>query len=209
MPPGRIAIRLFRRSDARSRTRTLRPGFDSLETRALLTNLPPGFSEAVVASGINRPTAMDFAPDGTGRLFVAEQGGSLRVIANGQMLATPFVSLNVDSTNERGLLGVALDPNFATNPYVYVYYTVPGSPAHNRVSRFTASGNVAVPGSEVDLLDIDSLSTDTRHNGGSIHFGPDGKLYVAVGDNKVSANSQSLASLKGKVLRINPDGSIP
>ena len=125
MPPGRIAIRLFRRSDARSRTRTLRPGFDSLETRSLLTNLPPGFSEAVVASGINRPTAMDFAPDGSGRLFVAEQGGALRVIATGSF-GTPFVSLNVDSTNERGLLGVALDPNFATNPYVYVYYTVPG-----------------------------------------------------------------------------------
>jgi glucose/arabinose dehydrogenase len=152
---------------------------------------------------------MDFAPDGSGRLFVAEQGGTLRVIAGGQLLGTPFLSLNVDSTGERGLLGVAFDPNFATDSYVYVYYTVPGSPAHNRVSRFTANGNVAAPGSEVDLLDIDSLSTDTRHNGGAIHFGPDGKLYVAVGDNKVSSNSQSLSSLKGKILRINPDGSIP
>jgi glucose/arabinose dehydrogenase len=209
MASRRIASLLYRRQEARSRSRAVRPAIESLESRVLLTSLPPGFSESVVTGGINRPTAMDFAPDGSGRLFVAEQGGTLGVIVNGQLQATPFVSLNVDSTGERGLLGVAFDLNFATDSYVYVYYTVPGSPAHNRVSRFTASGNVAMPGSEVDLLDIDSLSTDTRHNGGAIHFGPDGKLYIAVGDNKVSSNSQSLSSLKGKILRINPDGSIP
>lgn len=204
-----IASSLIGRPDHGSCARAIRPGLEPLESRALLTNLPAGFSESVIASGINRPTAMELAPDGTGRLFVAEQGGTLRVIANGQLLGSPFLSLNVDSSNERGLLGVALDPNFAANPYVYVYYTVPGSPAHNRLSRFTANGNTAVPGSGVDLLDIDNLSADTRHNGGAIHFGPDGKLYVAVGDNKISTNSQSLSSLKGKVLRINPDGSIP
>jgi glucose/arabinose dehydrogenase len=147
------------------------------------------------------------APDG--RIFVCEQGGALRVIQGGQLLATPFVSLNVDSTGERGLLGIALDPNFQANNYVYVYYTVPGSPAHNRVSRFTASGDAAVPGSEVDLLDLNSLSSATNHNGGAIHFGPDGKLYIGVGENANGANAQSLGNLLGKILRINPDGSIP
>jgi glucose/arabinose dehydrogenase len=185
----------------------LTPACESLEQRELLSILPPNFSETVVASGINQPTAMEFAPDG--RLFVAQQTGQLRVIKNGQLLAQPFLSLNVDSNGERGLLGVAFDPNFTANQYVYVYYTVPGSPAHNRVSRFTANGDVALTGSEVDLLDVDPLSADTRHNGGAIHFGPDGDLYIGVGDNKNGANSQSLSSLKGKILRIRPDGTIP
>jgi glucose/arabinose dehydrogenase len=169
--------------------------------------LPAGFTETMVASGLSRPTAMDFAPDG--RLFVCLQGGQLRVIKNGTLLATPFVSLNVDSTGERGLLGVAFDPNFASNNFVYVYYTVPTAPIHNRVSRFTANGDVAAAGSEVVILDLNNLSSATNHNGGAIHFGPDGKLYVAVGDNATGSNSQTLNNLLGKVLRINSDGSIP
>src|SRR5262249_33295487 len=110
---------------------------------------------------------------------------------------------------ERGLLGVAFDPDFATNQFVYVYHTVPGSPPHNRVSRFTANGDVAASGSEVPILDLDNLSGATNHNGGAIHFGPDGKLYVDVGENADASNSQSLDNRLGKVLRINPDGSIP
>jgi hypothetical protein len=106
-------------------------------------------------------------------------------------------------------LGIAFDPNFATNNFVYVYYTVPTSPRHNRVSRFTASGDVAVAGSEFILLELDNLSGATNHNGGAIHFGPDGKLYVAVGENANAANSQTLTNLLGKVLRINSDGTIP
>jgi glucose/arabinose dehydrogenase len=85
---------------------------------------------------------------------------------------------------------------------------VPGTPAHNRVSRFTLSGNTAVPGSEVPLLDLPALG-QPYHNGGSLQFGADGKLYVSVGDNLVGANAQSLATPLGKILRINPDGSIP
>jgi len=80
---------------------------------------------------------------------------------------------------------------------------------HNRVSRFIASGDVAAPGSEVVILDLENLSSATNHNGGAIHFGPDGKLYVAVGDNANGANAPSLASRLGKILRINADGSIP
>jgi len=169
--------------------------------------LPTGFSETQIANGLSSPTAMDLAPDG--RIFVCLQGGQLRVIKNGALLPTPFVSLTVDSAVERGLLGVAFDPNFASNNFVYVYYTVPGDPAHNRISRFTANGDVAVPGSEFVLMDLDNLSGAGNHNGGAIHFGPDGKLYVAVGDNANRANSQTFSNRLGKILRINSDGSIP
>jgi glucose/arabinose dehydrogenase len=150
---------------------------------------------------------MEFAPDG--RLFVAQQDGNLRVIQDGTLLDTPLLTLSVDSAGERGLLGVASDPDFADNHYLYVYYTVPGSPAHNRVSRFTAAGNVADPGSEFVLLDLDDLSDATNHNGGAIHFGLDGKLYIGVGENANPANAQTLTNLLGKMLRINADGSIP
>lgn len=168
--------------------------------------LPTGFVETQIG-GLSSPTAMDFAPDG--RLFVCLQGGNLRVIKNGALLPAPFLTLTVDSSGERGFLGIAFDPGFASNNFIYVYYTVPGSPAHNRVSRFTANGDVVVPGSEVQLLNLDNLSSATNHNGGAIHFGPDGKLYIAVGENANSANSQTLTNLLGKVLRINSDGTIP
>ncbi len=168
--------------------------------------LPSGFVETQI-SGLSGPTAMEFAPDG--RLFVCLQGGNLRVIKNGVLLPTPFLTLTVDSAGERGLLGVTFDPNFATNNFVYIYYTVPGSPAHNRVSRFSANGDVAVAGSQTNLLELDNLSGAGNHNGGAIHFGPDGKLYIAVGENANGSNSQTLANLLGKVLRINADGTIP
>jgi glucose/arabinose dehydrogenase len=151
---------------------------------------------------------MEFAPDG--RLFVCTQEGNLRVISSsGVLLSSPFLTVTTDSSGERGLLGIAFDPNFATNQYVYIYYTVTSSPPHNRVSRFTANGDVAVPGSETPILDLDDLSTATNHNAGAIHFGPDGKLYVAVGENANPANSQSINTRLGKILRINSDGTIP
>jgi hypothetical protein len=115
----------------------------------------------------------------------------------------------VDSSGERGLLGVAFDPNFNFNHYIYLYYTVPGTPAHNRVSRYTANGDVVVSGSGRVILELNSLSTATNHNGGAIHFGPDGKLYIAVGDNAQGSNAQNLGNLLGKILRINSDGTIP
>jgi glucose/arabinose dehydrogenase len=169
--------------------------------------LPVGFTETNVATGLGSPTALAFAPDG--RIFVCEKGGALRVIdAGGTLLATPFVSLTVDSNGERGLLGVELDPNFATNNFVYVYYTATTPAIHNRVSRFTANGNVAVPGSELPLLNLDNLGA-TNHNGGDLHFGADGKLYISVGENANGGNAQNLTNLLGKILRINADGSIP
>ncbi len=174
-------------------------------TRA--ATVPAGFTESLIASGLASPTAMQFAPDG--RLFVAEQGGRLRVIKDGALLPTPFLTLTVSSAGERGLLGVAFDPQFATNRYVYVYYTATTPAVHNRISRFTANGDVAVPGSEVVLLDLNNLSSATNHNGGALAFGPDGKLYAAVGENANGANAQSFNNLLGKMLRLNKDGTIP
>jgi len=169
--------------------------------------LPSGFTETQIASGLSSPTAMEFAPDG--RLFVCLQGGQLRVIKNNALLPAPFLTVTTNSSGERGLLGIAFDPNFATNQFVYVYYTATTPAIHNRVSRFTANGDVAVAGSEVPILDLENLSSATNHNGGAIHFGPDGKLYVAVGENATPTNSQTLNNRLGKILRINPDGSIP
>ncbi|HEY2787295.1 MAG TPA: PQQ-dependent sugar dehydrogenase [Fimbriiglobus sp.] len=182
---------------------------DWLEDRSCPTTLPAGFSETLVAGGLTNPTSMALSPDG--RVFVTEQTGALRVVENGSLLATPFLSVSVDSSGERGLLGVAFDPNFATTPFVYIYYTVPasgGTAPHNRISRFTANGDVSV-GNEQVLVDLDPLSGATNHNGGAIHFGLDGKLYVGVGENANSANSQSLSTRLGKILRYNPDGTIP
>ena len=190
------------------RVSLLGPSFFFVALAALpAATLPSGFSEAVIAGGLASPTAMEFAPDG--RLFVCQQNGQLRVIKNGVLLSSPFLTVTTDPTGERGLLGVAFDPAFGTNRRVYIYYTVPGSPPHNRVSRFTANGDVAVAGSETVILELNGLSSATNHNGGAIHFGLDGKLYVAVGENANSANSQTLANLLGKILRINADGSIP
>ena len=180
--------------------------------------VPDGFTESRFASGLANPTAMEFAPDG--RLFVTEVGGTLRVIKDGQLLDEPFVDISdkVDSRGGRGLLGVAFDPDFESGrPYVYLHYTQKapdGSPAHNRVVRFTADGDTTDKGSEQFIFRMDDLSNSPKHNGGAIHFGEDDKLYVAGGDNKRDRtdprlNTQRLDNLLGKMLRINPDGTIP
>ena len=109
------------------------------------------------------------------------------------------------------MIGIALDPAFARNHFVYLDYTMkatPSKPAHNRVVRVTARNGKAVPGSETLLLELDA-QTEPRHVAGSLAFGPGGRLYVSSGDNTTSDNAQSLGNLHGKVLRINTDGSIP
>jgi len=168
---------------------------------------PAGFSDTLAARGLNSPTAMAFAPDG--RLFICEQGGAVRVWKNGALNAAPFLTLSVNSAGERGLLGIAFDPNFAANQYLYLYYTGSATPLFNRVSRFTANGDLVVAGSELQIFRLPDLSSATNHNGGAMHFGPDGKLYVAVGENANPPLAQSTGSLMGKLLRINADGSIP
>ncbi len=183
-------------------------GVGTINNDEFFASLQSGFSQSQI-TGLSNATAMAVHPDG--RVFVCQQNGQLRVIKDGVVLPTPFTTLTVNSSGERGLLGVAFDPNYATNRFVYVYYTATTPTIHNRVSRFTADAanqDVAVAGSEVVLMDLETLSA-TNHNGGAIHFGPDGKLYIATGENAVPSNAQSLANRLGKILRINSDGTIP
>ena len=176
---------------------------------AAASTLPTGFSDRQFVSGLNVPTAMQFSPDG--RLFVSEKEGNLKVIKDGALLSTPFASFSVNSQGESGLIGIAFDPNFSSNGYVYVYYTTSSSPVHNRISRITAdpsNHDRMLAGSERPLLDLETLSTSS-HVAGGLGFGPDGKLYISTGDNYYPYLSQSLTSRFGKILRINSDGTIP
>ena len=182
-------------------------GLESLETRLLLTVLPEGFVETVVTAELSVPTAMELAPDG--RVFVAQQDGKVKVIREGQAPET-VLQLPVDNQSERGLVGLVLDPNFADNGYIYVYYTQQTTPARNRISRFEMHDDHIHPESETLILELDDLPSNLYiHNGGAMHFGPDGNLYVGVGDNAVAGSPQRLDHFGGKMLRIHPDGSIP
>jgi glucose/arabinose dehydrogenase len=199
--------------------------------RVAAEQLPAGFTDTVVAS-LSRPITLAETPDG--RILVVDEGGLVEVIKNGTLLATPAldISTKVCSRNyERGMLGLAVDPNFSTNGYVYAYYTFKKFPqCHtrtdvpvNRVSRFTMTGDTIDPASEKILVD-NMLSYYGDHNAGDLGFGKDGMLYVSVGDggcdytvgpkacdqnNNTNAISQSLNTLQGKVLRITPTGRIP
>lgn len=177
-----------------------------------IVTLPPDFEFAPVAVGITGATAMELAPDG--RVFLCEQTGALRVVQDKTLLNAPFVTLNVDSTWERGLLGVAFDPAFTRNGYIYLCYVAPTPCPHHRISRFTARANSAVPDSEHILFEGDDQSRQggtipAGHQGGALHFATDGKLYVSLGEQTAGAPSQDLGSLLGKILRLNPDGTIP
>ena len=171
-------------------------------------SVPAGFTrnESWI-TGLSAATAFTQTPDG--RLLVSEQAGSLRVVENGILLATPMlnVMLATNIGGEQGLLGVTVHPNFASNGYVYVYYTTSETNIHNRVSRFTVTGNVA--SNEEKLVDLPEVGGSANHNGGAIHFGIDGKLYVAVGEAGTPANAPDLSKVFGKLLRFNDDGTIP
>ena len=174
--------------------------------------LPPGFSLETIAEGLAGATAMEVAP--AGRVFVCEQTGALRVVKGDALLSRPFATLEVDSQWERGLIGVTLDPDFTTNRFVYVNSVAARPYPHHRISRFTARGDVAAPGSEVILFEGDDQTklggaVPAGHQGGAIHFGKNGKLYVAIGEQTAGEPSQRMDSLLGKLLRLNPDGSIP
>lgn len=155
-------------------------------------------------SGLNFPVGLSLAPDG--RVFFNERlTGKIRIInPQWQLVPTEFCQISVATNGEQGLLGLTLDPAFAQNHFVYVYYTALGA-TKNRVVRYTESSGSCT--NETPILD--DLPVSANHNGGIIQFGPDGKLYVIIGDVQNTANSQSLASLAGKILRVNPDGSAP
>jgi glucose/arabinose dehydrogenase len=179
---------------------------EPLESRCLLSTLPPGFSESLLAGNLQSPSAMAVAPDG--RVFIAEQGGTVKVVKDGALLPSPLLTVSTNSDGERGLLGITVDPSFDDNGYVYVFYAVDGTEIHNRISRFTVVGDAVVAGSEQALLDMPA-TINRFHMGGALAFGPDGMLYIASGENTGKANAQDLTNLKGKILRIAPDGAIP
>jgi glucose/arabinose dehydrogenase len=164
------------------------------------------FSEQQVATQLNSPVSMAIAPDG--RVFIAQQGGDLVVVSHDVLLPTPFVSVPTVADDEEGLLGVAFDPNFATNQYVYVFYTAQTPTLHSRISRFTANGDVAVPGSETVLFDLDD-DIFHYHVGGALHCDANGHLFFSTGDNNSAFWPENLGSTHGKLLCINTDGTIP
>ena len=177
------------------------------------TVLPQGFTQTQVATGLVAPHDMEFAPDG--RLFVVQQGGIVRIVnSDGTKSTFLDISNQVYQQNSMGLLGITLDPQFTTNRFVYLFYTAKATATtaiHNRITRVTAnaSGDSAVAGSERVLLRMNELVENGMHNGGSIKFGDDGKLYASVGENNLRTPSQSMNTLLGKMVRINNDGTIP
>ncbi len=168
---------------------------------------------ALVASGLNSPIGMVNAGDGSGRLFVNERGGLIRVVeASGRLLAAPFVDLSdrIEAGGEQGLLGVAFHPDFATNRRLFVHYSRSGDGA-TVVSELTALADrsSADPASERILLVV--AQPYANHNGGQIAFGPDGDLYIGLGDGgsggDPQGNGQNRQVLLGKVLRIDVDAA--
>lgn len=157
-----------------------------------------------VLPGLNFPVGLSLAPDG--RIFFNERlTGKIRIInPQWQLVPTAFCQIAVVTSGEQGLLGLTLDPDFATNHFVYVYHSA-SSPLRNRVVRYTESSGACTQ----ETILLDNVPASTSHNGGIIQFGPDGKLYVTIGDAENSANAQDLTTLAGKILRLNPDGSTP
>ncbi len=160
-------------------------------------------TQAIITSGLSGPTGFDISPDG--RIFILQRTGEVKIYKNGQLLPQNFVTLPSIATGDRGLIGIAFDPNYETNKYVYFYYT--GLDKLNYLVRFKADKDVAYE-DPVVLFNTESPS-EQLHVGGAIAFGPDGKLYFTVGDNGYPPNSQSLANPHGKVMRINADGTVP
>ncbi len=225
------AQRLFEKKHRTSprrnaRRSNLHRSLEVLETRCLLagtgleaapetadTVVPPdivpnGFSETLIIDGLTSPTAMQFSPDG--KLFILEDAGTIQVWDGSTLLQANFLQNSPISTqnfSERGLLGIAFDPDYETNRFVYLYYTTTDADNHNRVSRFTANanGDLALAGSEQVITELDPHSAG-NHNGGALHFGIDGMLYIATGDNAQAATAQSLTSRHGKILRIDVRG---
>ncbi|HYR94741.1 MAG TPA: PQQ-dependent sugar dehydrogenase [Methylomirabilota bacterium] len=190
---------------------------ESTTTTLVAPTPSPRIGPAVVQSvtplvtGLEIPWAVDLAPDG--RLFVTERAGRVRVVTfdgtTAALRPEPWttVQARANPNAERGLLGIALDPNFAQNGFVYLYYSYrgPGTSTLNRLVRMRDANGVGV---EETIL-VDGIPGSDQHDGGRIKFGPDGKLYLSTGDAEAQDRAQNTGSLNGKVLRFNADGSVP
>ena len=206
-------------------TRTVSNGAHTLTARArdaagnLTTSAPVTvnvananhFQNEVLATGFTLPTNIEFLPDG--RMLVVELAGTIKVLPPPytQPDPTPFLQLtNVGSAGvQQGIYDIALDPAFTTNHYYYVFYTA-GSPNRDRLSRFTANASLTgtVAGSELVLYQ-DPQNANAEHHGGAINFGNDGKLYFTTGEHFNAGDAQLLTSPRGKIHRINKDGTVP
>ena len=172
---------------------------------------PPTLALTPFVSGLTAPVGMAVPNDGSGRLFVLEQAGRIRVIQTGSLVGAPFldVTSKVESGGEEGLLGMAFHPNFSSNRRFFVYYTQrSGSQLQSVISEYAASSSVpnqADASSERILLTVDQPFDN--HNGGQLAFGPDGFLYIALGDGGSAGdpqgNGQNLQTMLGKILRID------
>lgn len=178
-------------------------------------DLPEGFTLRVIQEDLERgAVGFAFLPDGR-MLVIHHQSGRVELIVNGDLKPDPL--LIVDSlvtSSEQGLLGIAIDPDYPDSNFVYLFHTQ--SDSVNQVSRFTMEGELSSPGSDALVIDplskkkIFSAPDSTRfHNGGTLRFGQDKTLYVSLGDDAYANDVQRLSNLKGKIIRINRDGSIP
>ncbi|MBI2384169.1 MAG: PQQ-dependent sugar dehydrogenase [Gammaproteobacteria bacterium] len=178
--------------------------------------LPPRFVDAYPKLRFQQPTFIVPAPDDPSRLFVVSQAGRIHAFRDDPATEQAAVFLDIGAKvrnyGEQGLLGLAFDPGYAQNGFFYVNYVTSAKPRRTIVSRFRATAaDAADPNSETVLLEFEQPYAN--HNGGMLAFGPDGKLYVAAGDggsaNDPHDNAQSLSTVLGKILRLNPDGSAP
>jgi glucose/arabinose dehydrogenase/regulation of enolase protein 1 (concanavalin A-like superfamily) len=168
-------------------------------------DLPPGFAKTQLAHGLKNPSVFAFAPNGD--IYLGEQSGVILIYRNGAVLPAPVVTLNTDGSAEKGLLGLTLDPNFATNGYMYVSYTTLDE--HAQLSRLTVQNDTANLSSEKVYMKGNQLQ-NPHHSANDLHIGPDGKLWWTVGDNVPSiSNAETLTNIYGKILRFNLDGTIP
>lgn len=171
----------------------------------------------ILVSGLTRPVQVTHAGDGSERIFVVEKPGRLRVVQNGALVSTPMLDMSAITNSvcsECGFLGVAFHPNYGSNRYFYVNYTDKSSPMNTVIARYTASSanpNVADPASRKVLLTI--AQPQENHNGGQLLFGPDGYLYIGMGDGgsggDPSNNAQNIEVLLGKMLRIDVNNGDP
>jgi glucose/arabinose dehydrogenase len=181
---------------------------------------PPTDLDLVELATITDPVAIRHAGDGSNRLFVVQQPGVISILdpATGTVAPTPYLDIQaqVASGGEQGLLGLAFHPDYTNNGHFYVDYTYDPGPGadRTRVERYTVSAgdpDVADPMSAQILLEIEQDASN--HNGGDIHFGPDGYLYIAMGDGgfqgDTSNRAQSMDQLLGKILRVDVDGTPP